>query len=110
MFLPSYSELFPMTVLESMNVKLPMLLRDLELYEDILFDYYLKANDNSTFESILKKLASDQDFYRDWSNQSDKGSQFYERNSVGLMWDAYYNELLGYETRGQYEKKSQVYN
>lgn len=110
MFLPSYSELFPMTILESMNVKLPMVLRDLELYEDILFDYYLKANDNDTFEILIKKLANDEDFYRDWANQSEKGSLFYERDSVGSMWDTYYEALLDYESRGSYEKKSQAYN
>ena len=40
----SFEELFPMTILESMNANIPLLLRDLPEYKPILFDYYLKAN------------------------------------------------------------------
>lgn len=36
LFMPSLSELFPMSILEAVNSKKPVLLRDLELYEDIL--------------------------------------------------------------------------
>ena len=38
LFMPSYNELFPMSILEAMNTSTPVLLRDLELYEDILFE------------------------------------------------------------------------
>lgn len=43
MLLPSYDELFPMTVLEAMSCGKPILLRDLSLYQVILDGYYLKA-------------------------------------------------------------------
>ena len=35
MMLPSYEELFPMTVLEAMQCEIPILVRDLELYDEI---------------------------------------------------------------------------
>ena len=35
----SFEELFPMTILESMNANIPLLLRDLREYRPILFDY-----------------------------------------------------------------------
>ncbi len=39
LFSPSYHELFPMTILEAMSCNKPLLLRDLPLYENILFDF-----------------------------------------------------------------------
>ncbi|GAB6106505.1 glycosyltransferase family 4 protein [Fusibacter bizertensis] len=109
MFLPSYSELFPMTVLEAMNVGIPMLLRDLELYENILFDYYLRANDNDTFSNLIKKLSSDTSYYKNWAMQSQKGSDFYCRDSVGKMWEEYYAQMLELESSDHYAKKSKAY-
>ncbi len=94
MFLPSYSELFPMTVLESMSVNVPILLRDLDLYKGILFDYYLKGNDNEEFSNLISKLKNDSDFYADSVERSKKGSKFYSKESVGAMWDEYYHKLL----------------
>ena len=40
--LPSYEELFPMCILEAMCVNLPVLTRDLDIYNGILFDFYLR--------------------------------------------------------------------
>ncbi|OJV65849.1 MAG: hypothetical protein BGO41_07885 [Clostridiales bacterium 38-18] len=110
MFLPSYSELFPMTVLESMNVGLPLVLRDLELYEDILFDYYLKAEDNPTFVKIIKRLTEDADYYNQVQKQSVNGSEFYCRESVGKMWETYYAKMIQLESSDQYGKKYKAYN
>ena len=35
LFVPSYNELFPMTILEAVNLHVPLVLRDLDLYKDI---------------------------------------------------------------------------
>lgn len=40
LFMPSFSELFPMSILEAVNSSKPVLLRDLELY----VEYSLSAN------------------------------------------------------------------
>ena len=93
MFLPSFEELFPMTVLESMNCGIPILLRDLELYENILFDFYLKASGAEEFREDLLRLSSDGEFYRHYSRQSRKGAQFYSREHVAAMWKEFYNSL-----------------
>ena len=110
MFLPSYSELFPMTVLESMNVGLPLVLRDLELYEDILFDYYLKANDNHGFETLIQRLSTNPEFYRLWSEQSRTGHKFYSKESVGQMWEKFYDDMANYESSEDYDNHSQAAN
>ncbi|MDF2568123.1 MAG: glycosyl transferase group 1, partial [Oscillospiraceae bacterium] len=62
MFLPSYEELFPMTILESMNCQIPILLRDIDIYKGILFDFYLRATDNDGFISVIEQLQSDKDY------------------------------------------------
>lgn len=93
MFLPSFEELFPMTILESMNCGVPILLRDLELYEDILFDFYLKGHDLEDFKTHLKQLSMDPSFYECYSRKSHQGSVFYSREHVASMWKNFYNSL-----------------
>lgn len=110
MFLPSYSELFPMTVLEAMNVGIPIVLRNLDLYKNILFDFYLQAEDNQSFASLIRKLMNDDAFYCSWASQSSKGSDFYCRESVGKMWEEFYKKMLELESSETYDKKSKAYN
>jgi 1,2-diacylglycerol-3-alpha-glucose alpha-1,2-galactosyltransferase len=43
LFMPSFNELFPMAILEAVNAHKPVLLRDLDLYVDILFENMKKA-------------------------------------------------------------------
>ena len=97
MFLPSYNELFPMTVLESMNCNVPMLLRDLDLYKNILFDFYLKADDNKDFIDILRKLQLDSNFYDKAVEMSKRGKVFYGRDNVTKMWDRFYKRAIRYK-------------
>ncbi len=93
MFLPSYNELFPMTILESMCVKKPILLRDLDIYHDILFDYYLRGNTNEDFEEVLQKLSQDGAFYKKWSEKSFEGHEFYSKENVLHLWEQFYDRV-----------------
>ena len=63
LFLPSYQELFPMTLLECVNAELPFLVRDLDLYKDIFLSHYLVGHDNDEFSSLVNILKNDKDFY-----------------------------------------------
>lgn len=94
MFLPSYSELFPMIILEAMNCGTPLLLRDLDIYPDILFDFYLKGNNNEEFINQINKLKNDKKFYETCSSKSRTGSEFYSKENVLRMWEEYYNTIL----------------
>lgn len=98
MFLPSYAELFPMTVLEAMNTKLPIILRDLDIYPNILFDFYLKGKNNFEFKNIIERLSRDKNFYNLYSNKSWKGHNFYSKENVLKMWDIFYNTIY-YENK-----------
>ena len=94
MFLPSFEELFPMTILEAMNCKTPILLRDIDIYKNILFDFYLKGNNVEEFKALLERLSSDEAFYESASLKSWEGHLFYHRDHVLKMWDAFYSDII----------------
>ena len=89
----SFEELFPMTILESMNANIPLLLRDLPEYKPILFDYYLKANSQQTFKDELTKLKEDADYYAKACEGSKRGEQFYSKESILEQWQQFYDKV-----------------
>lgn len=93
MFLPSYEELFPMTILESANCKIPILLRDIELYKGILEGYYLKGQNNDDFIRQINKLKNDCLYYNKASHMSENCAKFYSEQNVSSMWKSYYNRM-----------------
>ena len=93
LFMPSYNELFPMSILEAMNTHTPILLRDLELYEDILFDYYLKEHDNEGFINAIKKLKDDPEYYQHAKEKAIRGHNFYSKENVLAMWKNFYKKV-----------------
>ncbi|MDA3846671.1 MAG: glycosyltransferase family 4 protein [Vallitaleaceae bacterium] len=93
LFMPSYNELFPMSILEAMNCKTPLLLRDIPIYEGILNGYYIKADDNEAFSNELRALSNDEIYYRTASHMSKKGSDFYSKEHVLVMWEAFYQKV-----------------
>ncbi len=103
LFMPSYSELFPMAILESMSVNKPILLRDLDIYEVILDGYYLKGDCTNSFSAIINNLSYDKNYYQKAVEMSKAGSIFYSRDHVLNSWKKLYNRLSKDVT---YEKKS----
>ena len=91
MFLPSFEELFPMTILEAMCVNIPVFLRGLDIYPDILFDFYSKADDVDGFVKELDRLHNDKEYYAQQCEASRRGNQFYSREHVTKMWDDFYS-------------------
>lgn len=94
MFLASFEELFPMTILEAMNCKKPILLRDIPIYENILFDFYLKAASVDGFTEQINKLKNDKEYYAKAEEMSWKGHLFYNRENILSMWDNFYTEII----------------
>ncbi len=94
MFLPSYGELFPMTILEAMCCGLPVLLRDLDIYPKILFDFYLKAENQNGFQQELIRLSQDPVYYSHAKGKSAKGHNFYNEAHVQAMWENFYKDLI----------------
>lgn len=94
MFLPSYNELFPMIILEAMNCNTPILLRDIDVYPKILFDFYLKGSTNEEFINHLTHLKKDVEFRKQRIQKSLEGSRFYSKENVLSMWQQFYNEIM----------------
>ena len=94
MALLSFDELFPMTILEAMCVNVPILLRDLPIYNNILFDFYYRENDIDGFVRELQKLRADKSYYAQGVENSKRGNQFYSKEHVLQMWDEFYTSIL----------------
>lgn len=93
LFVPSYNELFPMTILEAVNIHKPLLLRDLELYEEILFKKYLKGHNNNDFISNIKELKDNKELYQKYSVYSKEISEFYSKENVLKLWIDFYTKI-----------------
>jgi 1,2-diacylglycerol-3-alpha-glucose alpha-1,2-galactosyltransferase len=94
LFMPSFDELFPMSILEAANSAKPILLRDLELYKGILWDNYDSAHDVKGFDEEVRKLANDPAYYAHYSEKSTNIATFYSKEHVGELWREYYPRIL----------------
>jgi len=94
MFLPSYEELFPMTILEAIKCGLPILIRDLPIYDNILYHYPLRGKNNEEFIQIIRQLSNDIGYYNEAASQSQKCSDLYSEEKVAGYWKHYYHAIL----------------
>lgn len=99
MFLPSYEELFPMSILEAMCVNIPVVTRDLDIYNGILFDYYTYGSNNDEFIDVINKLKDDKDYYEFMCQKSREGNIFYGKEHVKKMWDCFYKKCIEYKIK-----------
>ncbi len=104
LFMPSYNELFPMSILEAINSEKPLLLRNLDLYVEILFGKYLKGRNNREFIRELKKLSRDKEYYNKYSKYSKEISDFYCKEHVASLWDDFYKKI--YKEHANKKKKN----
>lgn len=93
MFLPSYSELFPMSILEALALKLPILLRDLELYPAILFNRYMKGSSVDSFVTAISALQGKDGYYEYWRDQSRQCHEYYSEQRVASLWRDFYDRI-----------------
>ncbi len=94
-FLPSFNELFPMTILEAAACAKPILLRDLDFYKDILRDFYIAGTGVEGFASAIDNLRANTSAQKMWSAQAYKCHKKYSAESVLKMWEHLYENACG---------------
>lgn len=92
-FMPSYNELFPMAILEAMSSNVPVLLRNLDLYEEILDGYYVKEADNQGFIQAIQRLKTDENYYNEMLEKAKKGAAYYSEDRLAEIWYSFYQGL-----------------
>lgn len=92
--LPSYNELFPMSILEAFNCGTPVMVRELELYQSVIADYYIGCKDRSAMEKALYDLKGSTQEQEKWKQQSKKAAAYYSEENVSKIWQTYYHQMV----------------
>lgn len=90
--LPSFDELFPMSVLEAFSCHTPVLLRDLELYKVILDGYYMSGKDFDELNQQLRNIVKNRQLLTKYSILSGQASEKYSEEHLTDIWRDFYNE------------------
>lgn len=88
--LPSYNELFPMSVLEAFSCGTPVMLRDLDLYHSIIAGDYETAADVNEMQMKLTLLRNDPARLKHWRDQAYKAAQRYSKEHLAKVWHQFY--------------------
>ncbi len=89
--LPSYNELFPMTILEAASCGSPIVLRDLSLYKVILSGKYESAKDVTGMEDILHKLQDNPEELAELRHKASLISKEYSPEALWKIWSEFYD-------------------
>ncbi|MCI9524103.1 MAG: glycosyltransferase [Erysipelotrichaceae bacterium] len=108
LFMPSYNELFPMAILEAVNLHKPLVLRALTLYQDILFKKYLAGSDNETFASLIDQLYQNKEMYQTSSVWSKEISEFYSKENVLNIWIDFYTKVHEEHQKNKKQKRRRM--
>ncbi|MCJ9698952.1 glycosyltransferase family 4 protein [Lactobacillus delbrueckii] len=90
--LPSFDELFPMSVLEAFSCGTPVLLRDLDLYRAIIDGYYLAGKDSAEMNEQLRFAATHPEVLARQQELSRKAGQQYSEDHLAEIWRDFYQE------------------
>ncbi|GKT04291.1 glycosyltransferase family 4 protein [Furfurilactobacillus entadae] len=93
--LPSYNELFPMSVLEAFSCGTPVLLRDLDLYRAIIDGYYESASNVSGMQQKLTALQTNPAGMKHLHDQALLGADEYSASHLAQIWHRFYREQAG---------------
>lgn len=90
--LPSYNELFPMTILEAASCGAPIMLRDLDLYKVILAGKYQAVDDVNAMKTEITRLKENPSLLRALKEKSQMISKEYSEERLLQIWLAFYQE------------------
>lgn len=90
--LPSFDELFPMSVLEAFSCNTPVLLRDLELYEAVIKGYYAKGHDFEALNAQLQELKDKPSLLQKYADKASQASDYYSEEHLTEIWKHFYED------------------
>lgn len=90
--LPSFNELFPMSVLEAFSTGTPVLLRELDLYQAIIAGDYQPAKDYTEMDQLLTSLPHDAAALEHWHQRSLAAADQYSEEHLTQIWRAFYQQ------------------
>jgi len=90
--LPSFNELFPMSVLEAFSTGTPVLLRDLDLYQAIIAGDYQPAADYAVMNDQLHRLPQDPAALEHWHQRSLAAADRYSEEHLAQIWREFYTQ------------------
>ena len=90
--LPSYNELFPMTILEAASCEAPIMLRDLDLYKVILEGNYRATSDVSEMREAILEYKDHPEKLKDLKEKSREISKEYSEEHLLEIWLKFYQE------------------
>ncbi|WP_125683752.1 glycosyltransferase family 4 protein [Levilactobacillus yonginensis] len=90
--LPSFNELFPMSVLEAFSTGTPVLLRDLDLYQAIIAGDYQPAKDYDEMNAQLQTLPTDEVALEHWHQKSLAAANRYSEEHLAEIWLKFYQQ------------------
>lgn len=93
--LPSYNELFPMSVLEAFSSQTPVMLRELDLYQGVIQGYYAGCNDVTEMDAKLQMLAKDGRALMALQQKAISAAKFYSEDRLAKIWLEYYQKQVG---------------
>ena len=90
--LPSFAELFPMSILEAASCGAPVMLRDLDLYKNILEGKYLAGKDFDEMNKTLRNFAQNPKLQAEMRAKSAEISEYYSEDRLLKIWIDFYRE------------------
>lgn len=92
--LPSYNELFPMSILEAFSCGLPVMVRDLNLYQDIINGYYMSFTDLDDLNKKLNNCTDNPLLLKKYVKKANQAAAKYSEESLGNTWLEFYTSLI----------------
>ncbi|GEL15415.1 glycosyl transferase [Pediococcus cellicola] len=88
--LPSYNELFPMSVLEAFSCGTPVLLRDLDLYHAIISGFYAPAANVAEMQTQITNLVQNPQALAQLHEKAKQASEEYSEAHLANIWHGFY--------------------
>lgn len=90
--LPSYEELFPMAVLEAFATHTPVMVRRLDLYDQIIEPYAMEATNVGEMSKMIQTLRTDKSKRDHYAALSAAATEKYSEEHLAEVWEQFYRQ------------------